>query len=193
MTAATRPANARQAILDAATELIRVNGVAGTSISDIVASSGTSAGAIYHHFGSKERLVMEVGRSILAAPLARMVASAAHLSPVDLLAAALAHVVEDDRTPELMLQVWAGARGNAELARMVRDESGMMQVGVRTFLAEWCAEHAPDADPDGVLEVTMGLVMGLAVLRTLGMVSDLDVYTASATRMLAALLEPAVD
>ena len=106
-----RPA-AREVILRAATELIRVNGVAGTSISDVITRSGTSAGAIYHHFGSKERLVLEVGRNAMAVPMTMIMATATDLSPDALFAAALDRVGEDEHTPELLLQIWAGAKSD---------------------------------------------------------------------------------
>jgi AcrR family transcriptional regulator len=46
----TDKTTSRQAIIDAAGELIRSHGVQGASIARLVKLSGTSAGAIYHHF-----------------------------------------------------------------------------------------------------------------------------------------------
>jgi len=50
----------RAAILDAAERLFSENGVEGTSVRDIIRVAGVNLGAINYHFGSKERLALEV-------------------------------------------------------------------------------------------------------------------------------------
>lgn len=49
----------RQAILDAAYRLFRMQGFEGTSISDITAEFGGSRATVYSHFPSKEELFVE--------------------------------------------------------------------------------------------------------------------------------------
>ena len=57
MTNSTAPARTvRDRILDAALVLFVDKGFYSTSIPEIVAASGTSIGAVYHHFGSKDEL-----------------------------------------------------------------------------------------------------------------------------------------
>lgn len=46
--------------MDAAEELLARQGVAGTSVREITTAAGANLGAINYHFGSKDRLVMEV-------------------------------------------------------------------------------------------------------------------------------------
>jgi AcrR family transcriptional regulator len=48
------------ALLDAAERLFSKNGIEGTSIRDIVKEAGTNLGAINYHFGTKDRLALEV-------------------------------------------------------------------------------------------------------------------------------------
>ena len=50
----------RLALLDAAERLFSQNGIEGTSIRDIVKEAGTNLGAINYHFGTKDRLALEV-------------------------------------------------------------------------------------------------------------------------------------
>ena len=50
----------RDAILDAALTLFAERGLAGTSVDDIREASGASVGSIYHHFGSKEGIAVEL-------------------------------------------------------------------------------------------------------------------------------------
>jgi AcrR family transcriptional regulator len=50
----------REAILDAAERLFSENGVEGTSVRQIIKAAGVNLGAINYHFGTKERLALEV-------------------------------------------------------------------------------------------------------------------------------------
>ena len=48
----------RQRIFDASIELFRENGFGGGSVEDITKKSGTSVGSFYHHFESKDEVVL---------------------------------------------------------------------------------------------------------------------------------------
>lgn len=58
--ASERPAGTRDAILDAAEKLFAERGFAGTSVRDIVRASDSSPPSLYHFFGSKENLLVEL-------------------------------------------------------------------------------------------------------------------------------------
>lgn len=58
----SRGAATRERIVSAAAELMYERGVAGTSIDDILAATGTSKSQLYHYFGDKDGLVREVIR-----------------------------------------------------------------------------------------------------------------------------------
>lgn len=49
---------ARTKLLEAATQLIRLQGLSGTSVDAICAQAGVTKGAFFHHFGSKEALAV---------------------------------------------------------------------------------------------------------------------------------------
>lgn len=55
-----RAAGTREAILEAAEELFAERGFAGTSVRDIVRVSRSSPPSLYHFFGSKENLLVEL-------------------------------------------------------------------------------------------------------------------------------------
>src|SRR6188472_2847933 len=55
----------RDEIADAALRCFAERGVQRTSMADIIAESGLSAGAIYGHFESKQQLIVEVARRVL--------------------------------------------------------------------------------------------------------------------------------
>lgn len=58
--ASERPSGTREAILDAAERLFAEHGFAGTSVRDIVRDSHSSPPSLYHFFGSKENLLVEL-------------------------------------------------------------------------------------------------------------------------------------
>lgn len=60
------PISGRQAILDQARQLFFARGYYGVSVRDIVQACGLSNAALYHHFGSKDHLFVEVFAGHLA-------------------------------------------------------------------------------------------------------------------------------
>jgi AcrR family transcriptional regulator len=50
----------RVALLDAAERLFSQNGIEGTSVREIIKAAGANLGAINYHFGTKDRLALEV-------------------------------------------------------------------------------------------------------------------------------------
>lgn len=80
----------------------------------------------------------------------------------------------DEHTPELLLQIWAGARSDISLSSVLRVEASVVRAGIRAYLAAWCAENAPNADPDSIVDLITGLVTGYAVKRALALNSDPD-------------------
>lgn len=173
----------------AASELIRVEGVTGMSIAELIAKSGTSAGAIYHHFGSKQGVVLEVARTAIARPIELVLGTRteAGFSPAQLIRAALAQVVKNQTTSEVLLQIWAGAYADPELAELLKAQG----VGIRAMLLAlartWCEANAPTVDPEGLTEVMIGLVMGYAVQRSLLPEALLEAYPTTAQHLLALL------
>jgi AcrR family transcriptional regulator len=188
--ASTRPtAAAREAIVSAAAELMLVQGVSGMAISDLIARSGTSAGAIYHHFGNKQGVVMAVARRVIAGPvhLVLQTSRAGGLSPADLLGAALAHVAADEHTPALVLQIWAGAKADPELLALLQQEVAGVKAAAVDVIRSWCERGRYDIDPEGATEVLIGLVMGFAVQRALMSDWHPEAYQQVAQRLLAQL------
>ena len=63
---ADNQAAGRQCILDQAQQLFFAHGYHGVSIRDIVQACGLSNAALYYHFGSKQKLYVEVIRGFVA-------------------------------------------------------------------------------------------------------------------------------
>lgn len=190
MATTRQTAAAREAILEAAADLVRTHGVVGMSIADLIARSGTSAGAIYHHFSSKQAVVLEVTRRAIAGPMASVMSTpnSAGLSPAHLLEAAITRVVHDEPTAELLVQVWAGASSDPDLHQVLHSEGLGIQHAVVSVVADWCARNDVDADPEGLASILIGLVMGYAVQRALLPTTNRDAYVATGQRLLNSVL-----
>lgn len=83
----------RERLLDAAERLFERNGFAGTSVDQILAESGSSKGAFFHHFESKRALAGSLLSRYVEADLALLQAglnhAAARSEPIDRLLAFL--------------------------------------------------------------------------------------------------------
>ena len=190
MVETTRHAQAaREAILNAAAELIRAEGAVGMSIADLITRSGTSAGAIYHHFGNKQGVVLEVARRAVAGPMQSVLHTPVEggISPTDLLVAALTRVEQATETAELIVQIWAGAMAEPDLFQLLRAEGQGVRDTVELVVRHWCELNDVEADPAGVAAVVVSLVMGSVVQRSLIPAFDTERYLAAATAMLATL------
>ena len=81
-------------------------------MSDIIAASGLSAGAIYGHYASKEELFFAAAQQVLSArsvELDELRADHGPLPPGEIIAALIDGMRREDITPNLFLQVWAEA------------------------------------------------------------------------------------
>ncbi|QIG45092.1 TetR/AcrR family transcriptional regulator [Nocardioides anomalus] len=67
----SEPAGRRQLILAAAGRLFATKGYGGTTIRDIAHAAGLTSGSLYHHFDSKEAMLVEVLHEFLDGLVAR--------------------------------------------------------------------------------------------------------------------------
>ena len=95
----------RTRILDTAERLVIDNGYAATSLDEVIAASGTSKGAFFHHFRSKLDLAQSLVARYAAADIAHLDQARAHARQVgtDPAAQVIAFVrVFEDTATELM-------------------------------------------------------------------------------------------
>lgn len=189
MTSRTRPSGSKEAILDAAADLIRTHGVVGTSIADVIARSRTSAGAIYHHFGNKHGVVLAVAQRSLAKSLASAMREPGvdPVSPAALFTAATAHVAREQGTAELMVQVWSGAVADPDLKNYLKGEIAGLHTAVALVIGRWCRERGLESEAHPLAETIAGLVVGFAVQRAMFDGFDEAGYVAMGARLLDAV------
>lgn len=164
----------RERILAAAARLIHVNGVAATSVDDVLAASRTGKGQFYHYFRSKDDLVDAVARHQIARILAREMPVLERLDdwaaigewfrltvegheerglvggcPIGSLAAELAD--RDERLRELLARAFEAKREFLVRGLTAMKERGALQ---------------PDADPEALGRFVIAAMQGGLLLAT---------------------------
>lgn len=139
-------ASRRAEITDAALRCFVRAGYQRTSMADIIAESGLSAGAIYSYFDGKQQLVKAVAEQILDARRAELAAASADhaVSPAGIIRM-LAAGVRAQAPVQVLIQVWAEATVDDDLRALMQEVLGRMRGTVVASLARWAAEH-PSAD-----------------------------------------------
>jgi TetR/AcrR family transcriptional regulator, transcriptional repressor of aconitase len=181
----------KEAILEAASDLIRSRGVAGGSIADVIAASGTSAGSIYHHFKSRHALVMAVTRRALEGPLesALRLPGEQEVSPSALFGAAIQRVARDEQASSLLIQIWAAAAGDEALRALLIEEIGGLHWAVAAQLRAWCVSHDVLPQAHAIAQVVVGLVTGFVVQSSTFKGSfDPEAYIELGTRILSGVV-----
>jgi len=178
----------RTEIADAALRCFAAKGFHRTSMADIIAESGLSAGAIYGHFESKESLLSAVAGRILSArgsELEALHSRRGPLSPGEIVAALISGIRSESFDTSLLLQVWAEAAVNPELRTILQGVLVRVRATLRPHVAAWAELHPEQAgdDPEGyadrVIPVLMGLLPGFIVQRTIVDDFDADAYVAA--------------
>ncbi|MDI9627758.1 MAG: helix-turn-helix domain-containing protein [Acidobacteriota bacterium] len=182
----TEKTNSRQAIVDAAAELIRTHGVQGTSIARLVAKSGTSAGAIYHHFADKNAVVVAVARATIAGPLAALNAYRNRpASPAELASYAMTALALAPELGDLLAQLGAGAGLDDELGQQLRAEFAALRDSLEQTMLAWAAVNDVKAERvRGYSQLLAGLTLGYASQRVLMDGFDEAAYRGQAVELL---------
>lgn len=122
----------REQIASAAMRCFATKGFASTSMADIIKECGLSAGSIYSHFDSKTDLVRFVAATALEARTAGLGDQA---TPGEVLQT-MFHSV-DREGAQLLLQVWAEASRDPELAALVQDQIRTIRAAIEPKMLTW--------------------------------------------------------
>ncbi|MBK6016294.1 TetR/AcrR family transcriptional regulator [Streptomyces sp. MBT53] len=137
----------RTQITEAAVRCFSRTGLERTSIADITAESGLSAGSIYAHFRNKADLVQAVARGDLAERarvLGEHAASEAPPDPDELLARLVAAI--DPVRARLGVQTWGEATTNPAIQGIVVDMTDRMRAMLHDCVTAWLVKvehHEP--------------------------------------------------
>ncbi|MGJ4930803.1 TetR/AcrR family transcriptional regulator [Bradyrhizobium sp. HKCCYLS2038] len=117
----------RDEILQAAEICFARQGFHQTTIADVIAQSGLSAGCIYGHFAGKEQLIQAIGEHRHARDAALLAVARDSSDPLDALRAiaraSLADMQKDEglRSRRIALQLWAEALRDDAIRGQVTD------------------------------------------------------------------------
>jgi len=183
----------RDQIADAALRTFAAKGFQSTSMADIIATSGLSAGAIYGHFSSKQEIMYAVAARILGNRTAAVdeLADAAELpTPGEMLSAMLRGLDHDLSDTQLLLQVWGASASDPEMHAVMLDVVGRLVDTYRAYLVRWSIrskdmdEASAAAFADRLVPTMLGLAQGYIVQRALFPDFDGEQYLAVAGELL---------
>jgi AcrR family transcriptional regulator len=183
----------RDQIVDAALQCFSNKGFHRTSMADIIAESGLSAGAIYLHFDGKQQIALAVAQRILGN---RMIEVGDRLRegelppPSSMLRLMMTGLTTEVRDPRLLVQLWGEAVTDPEVSLMIGPIFAEVRKVMTPYLARWGTERrglTPDAAvawADDLVPVFLGLGQGYILQSTLLPGFDAEHYFAGVSRLL---------
>ncbi|GAA2361213.1 TetR/AcrR family transcriptional regulator [Dactylosporangium salmoneum] len=177
----------REQIIEAATRCFVRNGFHQTSMQDVIREAGLSVGAFYRYFSSKAELI----RAIAEEKVGSILATLDHLleqDPPPPLAAALAELLtqvdanlaKPDGPVRIAVQVWGEAAHDPAFADLIGGIYGRIRASASALAerARSAGQLPPQADPEAVGAVMVGLVQGYIIQRVLVGRVDREVFLA---------------
>jgi TetR/AcrR family transcriptional regulator, transcriptional repressor of aconitase len=176
----------RQQILDAATDCFARQGFHATSMQDIFAAAGLSAGAVYRYFPTKTGLIRAITAEAIAAVASAMDSAARDATGIPGMLATLVAELRTGRLARLRpvtLHFWAEAARDPGLAEQARASSGQLQHRIRVLLDQLAAQGQIPAGTDtaAVAQLIFATLQGYVIQLTVhGDVSPEQVRAAAA-------------
>ncbi|MEV6322389.1 TetR/AcrR family transcriptional regulator [Nocardia sp. NPDC051787] len=173
----------RQQILDAARKCFASKGFHETSMQDVFAESGLSAGAVYRYFKSKDELIAALATQTtvsLRVAMDQAIRRDPLPTPAELITAIAEEVVRrsgPDGPVRLAPQAWALALVNPEAGAMVRETMFAMRAMWVIYVQRMCEQGwlPADADVDAVAKAIIGFLPGFILQHLI--LGDLDPET----------------
>lgn len=178
----------RHEIVGAAMRLFARKGFAATSVSDIIAESGLSAGAIYGHYKSKDDLIASAVGELMAhwmEDVERARAPRPLLPPGELVRTIVSGALREAGSLSVLIQVWAQAAGDPDHGLPSGDVIVTLRGIMRDYLVDWYSEELGFSRADATrcaerfAHVYLGLIQGYIVQTSLIADFDGDAYLAS--------------
>ncbi|WP_375387980.1 TetR/AcrR family transcriptional regulator [uncultured Amnibacterium sp.] len=134
----------RDEIAEAALRVLRRNGVANTSIAQIVEESGLSAGAIYANFENKAELARYIAQSLFDWRLQRVTEpQEAVRSPAEVVRLLLSTTTEAAPPVAVVLQFWGEAARDDELRAVLTEKVTRLREAFAQAVLPWARQRDP--------------------------------------------------
>jgi AcrR family transcriptional regulator len=184
----------RDQIVDAALRCFSRNGFERTSMADIIAESGLSAGAIYGHFDGKQEITLAVAKRILGNRMsefgARLHGDAELPPPSAMLRLMMTGLAGEVGDVGVLVQLWGEAVTVPDVSGMLRPIFDQVRSVMGPYLTRWAIEHrglGPDAAAawaDDLIPVFLGMGQGYIIQRALLPGFDPEAYFRSVSSLL---------
>jgi TetR/AcrR family transcriptional regulator, transcriptional repressor of aconitase len=170
----------RRQILDAARRCFLRNGFHATSMQDVLAEAGLSAGAVYRYFRGKDEIIAAIAGEAVSEVAGALDSAFDAVDPPPLDEAlgaaflAIRRVDADQGFARIALQVWGEAVRSPALNETLRGEFQRL-LGSLTRLVQAYQSRglmAADAPPEQVAQVLIGLLPGFVFQHVL--IGDVD-------------------
>ncbi|WP_293859521.1 TetR/AcrR family transcriptional regulator [uncultured Alsobacter sp.] len=161
----------RDHILEAAERCFVRSGFHRSTMQDVAAEAGMSAGNLYRYFASKEAIVSglaERDREMLTADFAAMGTATDFLTAFE--AVGRKHLIEEPREKAiLVVEIWSEASRNPNIAAMCRAFDGEVHNGMRMLFsaAKAAGMISPSTDVDMAAQMMLTIADGLVKRRAL--------------------------
>ncbi|KQP01714.1 TetR/AcrR family transcriptional regulator [Leifsonia sp. Leaf264] len=184
----------RTEIAQAAMRCFARKGFDGTSVADIIAESGLSAGAIYGHYKSKNELIQLAVSELLGQRMAEVEIALQReelMEPGELIGVFLRGVEREFVDLSVLLQLWAAAATDAGLRGVADAIAGSIRNVFQTYLAAWhvrstgLSEAEAEARATREAWVYIGICQGYMVQSTIFEAFDGDAYIETSAALLA--------
>lgn len=190
----------REQVLLAAWACFSRNGFHATTMADVIAESGLSAGAVYRYFPGKADLVRATADRALGqvgGRLNQLLESGEVVDPVDALGLLL-EVVEHIATTEptditrIALMAWAESLRAPEIRDITSPAMGSLRAGLAQLAtrARDAGRLPPATDPEAVAQATLSLGIGWIVQRLIAGVVDREAYLTGVRALLQRTAAP---
>lgn len=183
----------RAQIRAAALRAFSAKGYQRASISDVVAESGLSAGAIYGHYDGKQALFAAVAEEVLSRRSTEIDAAGGDgvpPSPIEVLTILTGGMTRDLEDGKVLVQLWSESTVDPVIHDVVQHVVVDLRNVLTAALEAWFGGR-PDLAPDGpdtaarlLLPVLMGLGQGFLMQRALLDDFDPERYLAAAAAVL---------
>ncbi|MEY9952900.1 TetR/AcrR family transcriptional regulator [Leifsonia sp. EB34] len=180
----------RHEIAQAALRCFARNGFAATSMADIIAESGLSAGAIYGHFSSKDELMELTASEILDARFQEVEEARAQQplpTPGEIVRLLVTGLMTHLPDIQLLVQVWGQVPINPRLKQISSEIGSRIRAMFAGYLTDWHTQTLPVEEARALAErqapVYMGLVQGYVTQTVLFDGFDGEAYLAVVASM----------
>lgn len=169
-------------------------GLHSTSMADVIAESGMSAGAVYLYFASKEDLIEAVADEVFGQVTSRFAEvenADPPLAPDELVRTLLTGLTVGSRAPvrslPLLLAVWSEGTRSDTIRVLARRRLTELRSRITGLLQYWVdAGHQLPAPAGEFAPVVIALMQGYAMQHAIGVAPPLEEYLATVSELLAA-------